>query len=99
MLLNLLVLTSLAFVAFIVLLSLYLSKPESMKSIALASAIPYYIALIITIGFFIYISPGLLDKINGIPKYQVVITGVYLLIALIFPILYFVAVFNKATPT
>ena len=69
MLVTLLVITSIAIVAFIVMLSLFLSKPDSMKSVAYISVIPYYIVLLITTAFFVYISPGLLDKINGVPKY------------------------------
>lgn len=68
-LLTLLVLVSVAFIAFILMFSIFLSKPDSMKTLAMASVVPYYIVLLITIGFFVYISPGLLDKINGIPKY------------------------------
>jgi len=69
MLVTLLVVVGITFVVFIVMLSLFLSKPDSMKSLAYVSVIPYYIVLVITAAFFVYISPGLLDKINGIPKY------------------------------
>jgi len=69
MLLSLLIIVSIAFVAFIVMLSLFLSKPDSMKTVAYISVIPYYIIVLVATGFFIYISPGLLDKVNGIPKY------------------------------
>ena len=69
MLVTLLVVIAITVVVFIVMLSLFLSKPDSMKSLAYISVIPYYIVLVITAAFFVYISPGLLDKINGIPNY------------------------------
>ena len=69
-----------------------------MKGVVYISVIPYYIVLFIATGFFIYISPGLLDKINGIPKYQVTQTGIYLFAAILLPVLYFLVVFNKAAP-
>ena len=69
MLVSFLVVIGIAIAVFIVILSLFLSKPDSMKSVIIISVIPYYVVFIITAGFFIYISPGLLDKINGIPKY------------------------------
>lgn len=69
MLVTLLVVVGITFVVFIVMISLFLSKQDSMKSVAYISVIPYYIVLVITAAFFVYISPGLLDKINGIPKY------------------------------
>jgi len=69
MLVSFLVVIGIAIAVFIVMLSLFLSKPDSMKSVIIISVVPYYVVFIITSGFFIYISPGLLDKINGIPKY------------------------------
>ena len=86
-------------IAFVVLLSLYFSNPGSMKLVAEISAGPYYVALIILSGFFIYISPGLVDKLNGIPRYQVAAFSCYLLIALILPVLYLVTVFKQTSST
>lgn len=80
-------------IVFAVLVSLYLSKPSE-KLLAELSVAPYYITLLLIVGFFIYISPGLLDKLNGIPKYQVTMTGLYLLVALVLPVLYFTIVFG-----
>lgn len=56
-------------VVFVVLLSLYLSKPASNRLFMQISIAPYYIALFILAAFFVYISPGLVDKLNGIPRY------------------------------
>ena len=61
------------------------------------SAGPYYISVLILCGFFVYISPGLVDKVNGIPRYQIAALSCYLLVAIIVPILYFTVVFNHST--
>ena len=83
-------------VAFVVLISLYFSNPSSMKLVAEISAGPYYISFIILSGFFVYISPGLVDKLNGIPRYQVAAFSCYLLLALILPVLYLTTVFKQS---
>jgi len=48
--------------------------------------IPYYLCWLVITGFYIYISPGLLDKRNNIPFYQVIMLAIYLLFACIYPI-------------
>lgn len=52
------------------------------------SLAPYYSFLLIWTGFFIYISPGLLDKVNGIQSYQFMLFALYTVMFLIYPILY-----------
>lgn len=64
---------------------------------AIVSAGPYYISVLILSGFFVYISPGLVDKLNGIPRYQIAALSVYLMVAIIVPILYFTMVYNHQT--
>ena len=49
-------------------LSAYLSFPN-LGIVAELSLIPYYLGLLIGTSFFIYISPGLFDKLNGLPRY------------------------------
>ena len=56
-------------IAFIILFSIYLNSPSKNQDMLIASLIPYYIALLIAGCVLIYLSPGLCDKINGIPVY------------------------------
>jgi len=63
------------------------------------AAVPYYLALIVISGFFIYISPGLMDKnTGGMPQYQVFMMGVYLFFALIYPIIFLIIVSRYEIP-
>ena len=84
---SLLIITSLCFVASIAILSLYLSSPKE-KEMVLFSVIPYYVGLIIFTIFFIYVSPGLLDKLNGIMAHRFLIICVYLAFLFAYPIIY-----------
>jgi hypothetical protein len=59
------VIVALCLIGFFVLLSLFFTNTTEKEWLYL-SAIPYYIALVLITGFFIYVSPGLLDRLNGI---------------------------------
>lgn len=73
-------------VAFFVLVSLYMSEPQSMSICGVLSLVPYYICWFITTGMYVFISPGLTDPVNNIPFYQVFMGAVYLIFGLIYPI-------------
>ena len=64
---GILVLLTLSAMTFVMMLGIYVSKPESTEWLGLASLIPYYICWAIISGMYIYISPGLLDPHNKIP--------------------------------
>ena len=95
---SLLVLVSLAVVGFTVLISFYYQTPKEYKDYAYFSVIPYYIAVCLISGFFIYISPGLLDRVNGIPGHQFFLIALYLIFAALYPIMYLIAV-AESNPT
>jgi len=48
-------------------------------------------------GFFIYISPGLLDKINGIPGQQFFLISMYLIFWSLYPIVYMISIMDQST--
>ena len=50
------------------------------------SIIPFYLSWMIAVGLYIFISPGLLDPVNNIPFYQVVMAAIYLLFTFVYPI-------------
>ena len=75
--------------------SFYLSKPESTEWLGLVALIPYYICWIIIAGFYIYISPGLIDPHNKIPFYQVIMLAIYLLFAFVYPIYLVMVIANE----
>ena len=75
-------------ITFGVLFGIFSNNPASDKSYGLYSLVPYYVSFLIVFGFFVYISPGLYDKINGIPKYQTIMLCIYLLLALVYPLLF-----------
>jgi hypothetical protein len=74
-------------IVFVWLFSLYIQTPENQHLIYL-SLIGYYVALLIWLGFLIYISPGLFDKVNGIPSYQIYMFYLWTITLLLYPILY-----------
>jgi len=45
----------------IILMSIFMSNPVSMRYMAILALVPYYIGWSIVAGFFIYVSPGLID--------------------------------------
>ena len=45
----------------IVLMSIFMSNPVNMRYFAILALVPYYIGWSIVAGFFIYVSPGLID--------------------------------------
>ena len=63
-----------------------MSEPTSLKVFGLISMIPYYICWFIVTGMYIFVSPGLMDPINDIPFYQVVMAAVYLVFGFAYPI-------------
>ena len=93
--LGLLVVLTTAGLSFFILASLYLSKPESTEWLGLVSLIPYYICWVIITGFYVYISPGLLDPHNKIEFYQVIMLAIYLLFAFIYPIYLVMVIANE----
>ena len=82
----LLVVMTISSISFVLMFSVYLSEPNSLKVFGILSIIPFYLCWLIMVGIYIFISPGLLDPVNNIPFYQVVMAAVYLLFALIYPI-------------
>ena len=58
--------------------------------------VPYYVALLLWTGFFTYISPGLLDSINGIPTYQFVVYILYTIMFILYPILFYTVVLPES---
>ena len=93
---SLLVLVSVSIVAFAVVISFYYQSPKEYRDFAYFSVIPYYVALFTVAGFFIYISPGLLDKVNGIPGNHFFLIAMYLIFWALYPIVYLVSVMNKS---
>lgn len=91
-LLTILVVFSLCVAAFSVLFALYLDKPSESATLLEISLAPYYVALLLWTGFFTYISPGLLDNVNGIPTYQFVVFALYTLMFIVYPILFYTVV-------
>lgn len=84
---TLLVTVSLCFIAFFVLVSLFFTNPAQ-KEWLYMSAIPYYLALLLITGFFIYMSPGLLDRLNGIEFHQFLLICIYLIFLFAYPVIY-----------
>ena len=84
-------------ITFLILFSLYLSSPQENKSLFEYGLIAYYVALLTWTAFFVYLSPGLLDKVNGIAGYQFVLYIAYTFIMLIYPILFLVISGNNTT--
>jgi hypothetical protein len=54
----------------------------------LVALIPFYVAFVVVVGFFIFISPGLLNSLNRIPRYQFVLCCLYLVFIGVYPALY-----------
>lgn len=75
--------------------SMWLTQPS--QTLLIASVVSYYIGLLIWLGFFIYISPGLLDPVNGILKYQFVMYSAYTLLLIAYPILFYTLVEQKTS--
>jgi len=84
---TLLVVVALCLVAFFVLLSLFFTSTTEKEWLYL-SAIPYYVSLVLITGFFIYVSPGLLDSLNGIEFHQFLLICLYLIFLFAYPIVY-----------
>lgn len=84
-LLTLVILTTCA-ISFFILVSIYMSEPTTLKICGLISMIPYYICWFIVTGMYIFVSPGLMDPVNDIPFYQVVMAAVYLVFGFAYPI-------------
>lgn len=68
-LLTLLCLIEITLAGFVVIFSIYLQNPPENKGIFEISLVPYYLSLLIWVGVLVYLSPGLLDQVNGIPQY------------------------------
>ena len=83
----LLVIVAICLMASFVLLSLFFTNPAQKEWLNL-SAIPFYVALLIITGFFIYVSPGLLDRHNGIEFHQFLLICIYLIFLFAYPVLY-----------
>lgn len=83
-----LVVVTLSAITAVLLTSLYMSKPQSLAGLGALALIPYFLSWLIVAAFYVYISPGLLDPQNRIPKYQVVMAAIYILFAAIYPVLY-----------
>lgn len=83
-----LIISCICFVVFVSLLSIYFNQPKENKEYEFYSVIPYFVALILVSIFFIYVSPGLLDKQNGIEMHRFLIICVYLLFLAVYPIIY-----------
>jgi len=84
--LGLLVVLTMSGASFFVMAAFYMSKPQSTEWLGLVALIPYYICWVIITGFYIYISPGLIDPHNKIQFYQVIMLAIYLLFAFTYPI-------------
>jgi hypothetical protein len=84
--LGLLVFLTIAAISAIIIFSLYISKPKSTEWLGLLTMVPYYLCWLVITGFYVYISPGLLDARNNIPFHQVIMLAIYLLYACIYPI-------------
>lgn len=54
----------------------------------MASLVPYYIAFTLATCVFVYVSPGLLNPLNGIPGYQYLLICLYLLFLGVYPAYY-----------
>jgi len=93
---SLLVLVSVSVVAFALLISFYYQNPKEYRDFAYFSVIPYYVALLTVAGFFIYISPGLLDRVNGIPGHQFFLIAMYMIFWALYPIIYLVSVMKAS---
>ena len=84
--LGLLVTLTISSIAFFVLLSLYMSKPLDFEMWGIVAMAPYYLSWTIIFGMFIFVSPGLIDEQNNIPRYQVLMGAIYLIFAFVYPI-------------
>lgn len=67
--LGLLVTLTISSIAFFVLISLYMSRPLDFEMWGIVSMAPYYLSWTIVFGMFIFVSPGLIDEHNNIPRY------------------------------
>lgn len=85
-----LVLVTLAAVTALILISIYMSDPQDLSIIGGLALIPYYLCWLMVTSFYIYISPGLMDPSNNIPKYQVAMAAIYILFVFAYPIIYIV---------
>ena len=78
-------------IAFSVFAGLYFSNPLEEKKLLYISVIPYYLALLVTFIFFIYVSPVIMDrKVVDLPTYLKFMSGVYLVFAFIYPIIFLI---------
>jgi len=93
-LLLLLVFVSISLIAFVVLISLFFTSPKD-KQWLYFSLIPYYIGILLVTVFFIYISPGLLDNLNGIQFHEFLLISLYLIFLFIYAFLYTVIVLQN----
>jgi len=67
--LSLLVIVAISAIAFVVILSVYLSHPQELRAWGLLSLIPFYLLWTVLASFFVFIIPGLVDPANKIPLY------------------------------
>jgi phosphotransferase system glucose/maltose/N-acetylglucosamine-specific IIC component len=93
--LTLLVVITIASISFVILFSIYLSEPNSLKVFGILTLIPWYLCCIMLTGLYIFISPGLLDPVNNIPFYQVVMAAIYLLFAFIYPVYLTIVIYRE----
>jgi hypothetical protein len=82
-------------ILFVLTFSIYLSEPNSLEIFGILAFVPFYLCWMISVGLFIFISPGLMDPTNNIPFYQVVMAGIYLAFAFFYPIYLSIIVANQ----
>ena len=55
------------------------------------AAIPFYLAILVILIFFIYVSPAIMDRrVVNLPTYLKFMSGVYLVFLFIYPIIYLI---------
>mmetsp|Transcript_2985 Transcript_2985/g.5052 ORF Transcript_2985/g.5052 Transcript_2985/m.5052 type:complete len:167 (-) Transcript_2985:462-962(-) len=92
---SLIVLVTICLLSALLLFCLFLENPGSQKSAVYLALAPFYVAYLVLLGFFIYISPGLTNPINGIEGYQYLLAVIYLIFLAVYPPLYAVCAWQE----
>ncbi len=90
-------------------IGIYFDDPINLKNVLYFSLIPYYITLFILIGLYVRLSPGFVanspassadihikKEIKQMEFYQVIMVGVYIFALALYPIIFFVFVFEMS---
>ena len=93
-----LVIVAVSLAGLVAILALYYDDQATMKPLMFIGLILFYVVFATLLGVFIFVSPGLLNKVNGIPRSNYVLLIVYLTFLAFYPIIYYSAVQTTPDP-